>query len=267
MNKTKIEWCDSTWNPVTGCKHDCPYCYARRIADRFGGYDKSDGGVTTYNPLPRAELHQSLTVTRKNGKTVNSPYPFGFEPTLHKYRLDEPKQKTKPQTIFVCSMADLFGVWVSDEWIEEVFAACEKAPQHRYLFLTKNPARYLELAKAGKLPRRENMWYGSTTTTPDTPYFVAEGYNTFLSIEPLLEPFGGGKAEAFARLGEPRWIILGAMTGQGSRKHRPEKSWVDEIAEAADIGEAAVFMKDSLLPIMGEKNMRREFPWNRRTSE
>ena len=35
--KTKIDWCDSTWNPVTGCLHDCPYCYARRIAERFGG--------------------------------------------------------------------------------------------------------------------------------------------------------------------------------------------------------------------------------------
>ena len=37
MDKTKIEWCDSTWNPVTGCNHNCGYCYARGIATRFGG--------------------------------------------------------------------------------------------------------------------------------------------------------------------------------------------------------------------------------------
>ena len=37
MNKTKIDWCDSTWNPVTGCLHGCKYCYARGIANRFGG--------------------------------------------------------------------------------------------------------------------------------------------------------------------------------------------------------------------------------------
>lgn len=37
MNKTKIDWCDSTWNPVTGCFHGCDYCYARSIAKRFGG--------------------------------------------------------------------------------------------------------------------------------------------------------------------------------------------------------------------------------------
>lgn len=38
MNKTKIEWCSHTWNPVTGCFHGCPYCYARGIARRFGGH-------------------------------------------------------------------------------------------------------------------------------------------------------------------------------------------------------------------------------------
>lgn len=54
MNKTDIEWADMTWNPVVGCKHGCEYCYARRIAKRFGGYDKSDGTITTHCPLPRA---------------------------------------------------------------------------------------------------------------------------------------------------------------------------------------------------------------------
>lgn len=75
MNKTNIEWCDSTWNPVTGCRHGCEYCYARRIAKRFGGYDLN-GRITTHNPLPRAELSEPLTVTRANGKTINSPIPL-----------------------------------------------------------------------------------------------------------------------------------------------------------------------------------------------
>jgi len=39
VNKTKIEWTDMTWNPVTGCLHRCPYCYANRQAERFSGYD------------------------------------------------------------------------------------------------------------------------------------------------------------------------------------------------------------------------------------
>jgi protein gp37 len=36
MNKTKIDYVDYSWNPVWGCKNDCPYCYARKTAERFG---------------------------------------------------------------------------------------------------------------------------------------------------------------------------------------------------------------------------------------
>ena len=37
MNKSFIEWTDFTWNPVTGCLHGCPYCYARKQTKRFSG--------------------------------------------------------------------------------------------------------------------------------------------------------------------------------------------------------------------------------------
>lgn len=37
MNKSKIEWCDHTWNPITGCNHGCHYCYARTMTARFSG--------------------------------------------------------------------------------------------------------------------------------------------------------------------------------------------------------------------------------------
>ncbi len=206
------------------------------------------------------ELGKPVQRYDKNDKLVDAPYPCYFEPTFYSYKLDEPQHIKKPQNIFVCSMADLFGDWVPDSWIEEVFAACAKAPQHRYLFLTKNPARYLELARLGKLPRKSNHWYGSTITGPDVPYFVSDGCNTFLSIEPLLEPFGP-KSEGFVCLGEPRWIILGAMTGPGSKEHQPEKSWVYEITSTVNTAETAIFMKDSLIPIVGKSHMRREFPW------
>lgn len=248
MNKTKIEWCDSTWNIVTGCRNRCEYCYARRIAGRFGkkipdnsGYPETHGGA---HCLER--------------KIEDNPYPYLFEPTFLPFRLKEPEQKTKPQTIFVCSMADLFGAWVPDEWIEAVFEACEKAPQHRYLFLTKNPQRYADLARAGKLPQRENMWYGSTLDSMTARrYHGRIRDNTFVSIEPLTERMDVG----LGSFGEDRWVIIGAETGNRAGKVTPEKEWVDTICAAADITHAAVFMKDSLLPIVGEENMRREFPW------
>ena len=85
MNRSSIEWTRYTWNPVTGCKHGCTYCYARRLAEgrlkgRFG-------------------------------------YDNGFEPTFHQNRLLEPQNVKKPSMIFTCSMGDLFGEWVPRQWI------------------------------------------------------------------------------------------------------------------------------------------------------
>ena len=31
MNKTKIDWATMSWNPVTGCRHGCPYCQGVNI--------------------------------------------------------------------------------------------------------------------------------------------------------------------------------------------------------------------------------------------
>lgn len=267
MNKTKIEWCDSTWNPVTGCMHGCGYCYARRIANRFSGFLPAENpytwGFRRVGTFTVVELDNMQARQQKNGKIVPSAYPFGFTPTLHRYRLKEPEQKTKPQTIFVCSMADLFGDWVPDEWIEDVFAACRRAPQHRYLFLTKNPKRYAELANTGKLPEYwdcPNFWYGTTVTkTGDRAFTPGVTFNTFLSVEPLMEPLDAG----LGSFGGASWIIVGAMTGRGKEDHQPKREWVENIVEAASITQAAVFMKDSLIPIVGEENMRREFPWSR----
>lgn len=269
MNKTAIEWCDMTWNPVTGCLHGCAYCYARRIADRFGlsyapklGDPGMEGACKYDGPEGIDTMLELEKPYRKNGYPEErvQPFPMGFAPTLHRYRLDEPKRREKSQTIFVCSMADLFGSWVPDSWIEAVFAACEKAPQHRYLFLTKNPDRYTELALADKLPIRENFWYGSTATDPDMTFWWSEAHNTFASFEPLLAPFEPVEDGGTHRI---NWAIIGAMTGPGASEYRPKKEWVDTIVGEAHAAGIPVFMKDSLLPIVGEAGMRREFPWAR----
>jgi len=228
-------------------------CYARGVANRFKGCDASPDGSTTEKII---KLSERLPVTAPNGSVRGAAYPFGFTPTFHEYRLDDIKKKGLGKTIFVCSMADLFGEWVPDEWIEKVFAACEAAPGHRYLFLTKNPKRYLDLAKCGKLPKGDNFWYGTTVTGPDDPYFFSKELHTFLSVEPILERFDGYCTAA------PRieWVIIGAMTGPGSETHRPEREWIENVYFGAKEMGAAVFMKDSLKPIWGE-DIVTEFPW------
>lgn len=95
-----INWTDATWNPVTGCLHGCPYCYARAIADRFGR---------------------------------------SFEPAYHPEKLQEPLHRKAPTKIFVGSTADLFGNWVPGEWVRSVLDVVRKCPQHTFQFLTKAP--------------------------------------------------------------------------------------------------------------------------------
>ena len=275
MKDTKIEWANSTWNPVTGCLHNCPYCYARRIATRFA----LPGGVCFHRDEPEKAkgifirnmsdsdtgeavgVALEFTTPYLDEKGKAAAYPVGFEPTFHRYRLKQPKCWHEPKNIFVCSMADLFGKWVPDEWIEEVFKVCEETPQHNYMFLTKNPNRYLKLAKAGKLPTRENMWYGTTITRAKDLYmYCTDEWHSFLSIEPLLEDMGKWYSAEYEADNKPEWVVIGAESGNRKEKVTPEKDWVMRIAEDCSKYGIPLFMKDSLIPIVGEENMKREFP-------
>jgi len=253
MNRTEIEWADYTWNPVTGCLHECEYCYAKRIARRFDGR----GYITTNIPDDRiVDLSQPVHRKDKSGNTRVAPYPYGFCPTFHRYRLTEPADVKKAATIFVVSMGDLFGEWVPDEWIKTVFAACEAAPQHNYLFLTKNGQRYEQL---GLLPDRANFWYGTTRTGANTGLEcgASDHRNTFLSIEPLLAPLQSSTIEAIEYWS---WIIIGAETGNRKGKATPDKRWIDEIVSKCKDSETPIFMKDSLEAIVGSENMLRQLP-------
>jgi len=56
-------------------------------------------------------------------------------------------------------------------------------------------------------------------------------------------------------------VIIGAETGNRKEKVIPKKEWIDSLCKQADEFGIKVFMKDSLIPIVGEKNMRRELIW------
>ena len=281
--KTKIDWCDSTWNPVTGCLHGCEYCYARRIVERFGGCWRLDlppdtswrgnvgerklmGDYARHNDgkchvLDEPEIECAVFDPPSGYRGKVKPYPYYFSPTFHRYRLGEPQSWKKPRNIFVCSMADLFGEWMPDAWIREVFEACEAAPQHRYLFLTKNPERYMELASNGVITKdQSNFWFGSTATAPEMPFFWHNEVNTFVSIEPILAPFKDLTDDGIDPVSKVKWIIVGAETGSRKDKAVPRKSWVDEIVSTAKKTGTPVFMKDSLRDLMGD-DFRQEFPW------
>ena len=271
--KTKIDWCDATWNPVTGCLHGCEYCYARDIAKRFGraatavcdeeGYPEYGG--TTCADGTCHDLHYTI---EDYGRTQRAaPYPFEFDPTFHRYRLADPQHWKKLRNIFVCSMADLFGEWVPDEWIKEVFEACEAAPQHRYLFLTKNPKRYLDLYEKGIMPKGVKAWnkyFGCTITKPTDEYFYNNLYGNgidhpgFISIEPIMEDFDAVEIDK-DEFGI-KWIIVGAETGNRKGKVIPKREWIEHIAESCRKSNIPIFMKENLRKLMGAE-FRQDFPW------
>lgn len=263
MDKTRIDWCDSTWNPVTGCLHGCEYCYARGIAERFGGFDPSVNGAWNTVLYEKGgerlgELNQRQKRRQKDGKMASAPYPFGFVPTLHRYRLNDYIGK-KGRSIFVCSMADLFGKWVPDGWIEEVLAACSLAPQHNYLFLTKNPGRYVDLQDSGKLIAEDNMWYGASAANCKQLELAGRsfselktGVKNFFSVEPILEDITA--SETWSDCMSSRyadWVIVGAETGRRSDRVIPEYGWIRNIANDCGKEDIPVFMKSSLAQIWG----------------
>lgn len=303
-DKTKIDWADATWNPVTGCLHGCEYCYARGIANRFGlpyAPKLGDPGMEGAKKYDSSEGLDTMLELEKpfelNGR--KQPYPMAFAPTFHRYRLDIPARWTKPRTIFVCSMADLFGAWVPDEWIKAVFDACAAAPQHRYLFLTKDPGRYCDLERAGLLPSGDNYWFGATydhSNWPglDGPHKIPGRPTTFEIDGKRVHDAGdfwfpgmfwknSYKRCPEVAHGEPRnsfvsfepllfdigahigssggdWLIIGAETGNRKGKTVCKREWVEHIVEYADKAGKPVFMKESLREIMGA-DFRQEFPW------
>lgn len=266
MRNTKIDWCDDTWNPVTGCLHKCEYCYARGIANRHAGSAEIDSLPDAMrrliNDTPCAAMNEPHHLV--SGKVA--PYPLGFKPTLYRYRLDTPKKWSEPRTIFVCSMGDMFGEWMPDDFIVEVFRACEAAPQHRYLFLTKNPARYFALDKAGLLPKKENFYYGATADTEKRAYEWLmllcthnPTFHVFTSVEPMLENFRAEIAKGLCEYSP--WVIVGAESGFRPGRVVPDKMWIARLVLACAAYRSHIFMKESLRAIVGPEDFVQEYPW------
>lgn len=226
MNETKIEWCDKTLNPVVGCSFGCPYCYARRLNTRFRWVEDFS------------------------------------KPQFFPGRLASLKRK-RPARVFMCSMSDPAD-WRL-EWVAAIIHAIEESPQHEYLFLSKRPEEYTRNFPIWRHYHGDlkNIWYGASVTREDELCRIADlplWGNRFVSFEPLLGPADPRRRPAKASLPWVDWAIIGAVTGPGAATRRPAREWVDEIVSCCDETGVPVFMKDSLLPIVGEAGMRRDFP-------
>jgi protein gp37/ParB-like chromosome segregation protein Spo0J len=221
---TEIGWAMWSWNPVTGCNHGCDYCYARAIA---------------------------------TSRDMAAYYPAGFTPLFHHERLDAPANTPVPARaanepahgrVFVCSMADLFGAWVPQEWIDQVVASTVANPQWEYLYLTKFPQRYdrLQLPASG--------WIGASVDEQHRaePTLAAmrkvSGVKVkWLSLEPLLAPI------TFSSLEGIDWIVIGAQSANPGQNEAfaPPFEWVADLVSIARRDGCKVWLKTNLLGQVG----------------
>lgn len=221
-----VEWASWTWNPVTGCLHNCAYCYARDIANRF------------YTHLPDNDRFSPVFYPERLTGARNTK-----QPDLS--QIDDPVRQMGLGNVFVCSMADLFGKWVPTEWIEAVLQQAWDNPQWNFLFLTKFPIRMAEF----KYP--PNTWIG---TTVDTQYAVeraekafrkvrASGYEgvAWLSCEPMMERI------TFSSLDMFDWVVVGgASKSTQTPEFRPPFEWIVHLWTQAKALDLPVYMKTNL---------------------
>lgn len=183
--KSKIEWTEATWNPVTGCTQispGCAHCYAKTFAERFRG-------------------------------VPGHPYSRGFDLKLWPERLKAPLVWKRPRMIFVNSMSDLFHPGVPDDFIHRIFDVMAEARHHTFQVLTKRPERAAALFSGSPWP--SNVWAGISVENRrfvdriDSLREIASSIR-FLSCEPLLGPID-------LDLREIDWVIVGGESGPRAR--------------------------------------------------
>jgi protein gp37 len=209
-DRSKIEWTEATWNPVTGCSKvsaGCKNCYAERLAARL----------------------QAMG---------NGRYRNGFKLTLHPDLVELPKRWREPRLVFVNSMSDLFHEQVPEEFIRRVFVTMRDCPQHTFQILTKRSARLRALA--GDLVWPDNVWMGVSVENSAALHRVADLRTApatvrFLSCEPLLGPLDDIPLEGI------HWVIVGGESGPGARPMKIE--WIHSILHQCQKAKVPFFFK------------------------
>lgn len=210
MTTSKIEWTESTWNPITGCTKispGCKNCYAEKMALRLQAMGQSN-------------------------------YANGFELTLHDHMLERPLQWKTPQLIFVNSMSDLFHENVPFDYVQKVFDVMHRAHWHTFQILTKRSKRLMELNANINWP--PNVWMGVSVELDKYKFRIDHLRETdakikFLSLEPLLGPLQKLNISGID------WVIVGGESGPGARPI--EEDWVIDIRDQCLSAQVPFFFK------------------------
>ncbi len=224
--RTRIEWTDATWNPVTGCtkvSSGCDHCYAATLA------------------------HRRLSVIYRSRRPVldtaqNRADPFAVR--LWPERLFQPARWQQPCMVFVNSMSDLFHAEIPEEYVRSIFEVMLRVDRHVYQVLTKRPSRAArfwnrnrDLFYGNSIPR--HIWLGASVENQAVAYRIRHlrqvpASTRFLSCEPLLGPLQ-------LQLEGIHWVIAG---GESGPDYRPlNTDWARDIRDQCTTAGVAFFFK------------------------
>lgn len=158
----------------------------------------------------------------------------------------------KAGTYLLTGMSDLAD-WQPD-WLDKVLQKAAENPQNTFLFLTKSPERLNITTEL------DNLWFGTTVTRRSELHRLttlrqtvrAKHYHA--TFEPLFEALGELPLDGY------EWVVPGTETGRRKGKVDARPEWVLDIAAQAQARGIPVFMKEDLLPIMGEEAMTQQLP-------
>lgn len=225
---SKIEWCDHTFNPWSGCQKvspGCPHCYAETMAKR--------------NP-------KTLGTWGPQGTRVRMSAVYWRQP----YKWNDAAQAAGTQArVFCASLADVFEDRPElVDWRIDLFKLIEQTHGLNWLLLSKRPENVVRMIEDAQetvgaiahgrwwLARNSHVWVGATSENQGAaeeriPHLLKIPATVrFLSMEPLLGP-----VDLSIYPGGVDWVIVGGESGAHARPMHPD--WVRSLRDQCqDVG-------------------------------
>jgi len=292
---TKIEWCDSTFNPWIGCTKvspGCDHCYAERQMDQRLGQVRWGNGQprlrtsANYWRQPLRWDALGLVCADCGQREANGDCPCGQVGAIGKLRR---------RRVFCASLADVFDNEVLDHWRTDLFSLIRATPNLDWLLLTKrigNARRCIDSACAhagvlgeagdrnasdtwgmlfdwsrGRPPK--NIWLGATICNQDEadrdiPKLLATpAVLRFLSVEPMLGPIDLYNGDPDPRLGGIRAknTFIGDWWEPGDDQSLPPRHGVDWVICGGESGPRARAMNPDWVRSLRDQCQAAEVPF------
>ena len=228
MQETDIIWADYSFNPFTGCKNKCLYCYANFIHTKRYKCNLNGGNMGKQYDKPFTEI-QWLP------ERLNYKIPKNLP--KNRNRNSQLISPDKP-IVYIGSMGEIS--YLSKDQLISLNEYIKKYPGVIFMLLSKTPETFC------RIKWESNVIFGATVTTKKdlSRIDMLLKYNkkwktnneVFLSISPLKDDFTGVD---FSKIS---FLVIGAET-QNKNRVVPEQKWIDSIIHNKKYFADSIFFK------------------------